>query len=122
MMTFAGVGVVTLPSPLLEDTVAPDLNVNFRQAMDATRYTTVQSSTRRNYVYDFRVDIQKLFELQQFIRDNIGLTFSITDHNDVARDVIFGTNPISFSDEEFGRIAADKRNELGAVTIEVTSV
>ena len=113
------VSITELPSPQFSDSRAIDASVNYRQALDATRYTYVKSSTGRKLLYEFtNMGRGKLAELQEFFKLYTGVRVLVEDHNSLKWSAIFDIDSITFSTVGRAANSGGQRFEQGTVTLE----
>jgi len=63
-------GFVLLPNPSFDNTEARDTAVDYKRAMDGTRYTHIKTSDAKRITYSFSMDRPKAHELQAFLKIN----------------------------------------------------
>lgn len=115
-------GIITgllMPNPQLDNTEGRDISVQFRQAIDGTRYTYVKTSLRRKLTYTWEnLGRGKLVELQEFYKLYAGKHVRLTDFRGDVWDIIFEAEP-SISTDVLSKKAGAARQESGSVTLEL---
>jgi len=115
----AVVTVTELPNPNFSDSRAIDASINYRQAVDATRFTYVKSSSSRRLVFEFTdMGRGKLAEVQEFFKLYTGVKILVEDHNNLKWEAIFDDDSISFSTQGRSINSGGGRFEQGTVTLE----
>lgn len=83
-----------LPSPLLGDSIASSGTLEFKRAMDGTKYSYVKSrNSRRKFVWTFSISHHKALELRAFFDSYNSSQIKITDHLGKVYLGYFTTNP-----------------------------
>lgn len=116
-----GTPVVTtlLPNPQSSDSEAVDHQVNFRRAMNGTRYSYVKSSEVRRLNYSFEsVGRGKLIELQEFFKAHAADEIRLVDHRGDVWRVRFVPSELSLTTDSHTPFAGGIRYESGSFSLE----
>lgn len=98
-----------LPNPQLGDSIGGTGSLEFKRAMNGTRYAYVKSrDRRRRLLFTFALSQDKALELQAFFDAYNGNQVKITDHTGTEYVGYFTTNPFEF--EAVGRSVASPSN------------
>jgi hypothetical protein len=113
---------VLLPNPKFGNNEGIDQSVEFRKAIDGTRYTYVKSSDRKTLIYTWEtLGRGKLVEIQEFYKLYAGNHIKLTDFRADVWDAIFAVDP-SLSIETRSVNAGAARKESGTITLEFLGV
>ena len=88
-------GVVVLPDPLLENQEQLQDERDYRISMDKTVYSYVKTTTKKLYVYSFRMNRQQFDLFEAFVQAYHAEQWRIIDHHSVERIGYLMNNPIT---------------------------
>lgn len=99
-----------LPNPQLGDSISPTGTVEFKRAMNGTKYAYITSrSSRKKFIWNFSLTQHKALELQAYFEAYGAEEAKITDHFDKVYIGNFTINPFEF--ESVRRSVASPGND-----------
>lgn len=110
---------VILPNPIFSDSRALDVEVQYYQTINGTRYTYIRQNDGIKLVYTWEVlGRGKLLELEEFLQIYAGEIIQIIDHNSLIWDARLIPGSFSFTTSSLSKNAGGSRTESGDVTLE----
>lgn len=107
-----------LPNPELGDSIAATVSLEFKRAINGTKYSYVKSrGGRKKLLWNFIISQDKALELREFFDKHNGDEIKIFDHIGKVYIGNFTSNPFEF--EAIGRaVASPSNNTLHQIQIE----
>jgi hypothetical protein len=111
--------VTLLPDPEFADSRALEVNLNYQQTLDGTRYTYVKQTDNIRLIYSWdTLGRGKLLELEEFFQAYAGEFIRIIDHNNKIWKAAIAPGELSFETTKLTRSAGGPRTESGTITLE----
>jgi len=111
--------IVLLPNPVFDDAIALDVDLQYYQTIDGTRYTYIKQSENRRLTYTWgSLGRGKMLELEEFFQAYAGQFLRIVDHHNKIWQASLVPGESNFTTSRLSRNSGGPRTESGEVTLE----